>query len=92
VTARRGVTLLELLVALAVLSMLFGLSSVAVGSLSAPPTAARVRQLAAARASAIRSGVPVSVIVDSEVYRFLPDGRGSGRGVDPLTGAPDASR
>ncbi len=91
-TFRRGVTLLELLVALMLLSVLLGVSGVAVASLKAPRASARVRQIEAAHAAAIRTGQPVSVVVDSSAYRFLPDGRGVGPGVDPVTGAIGATR
>lgn len=84
--------MLELMVVLALLSLLLGVSVVAVGSLQAPHGAGQVRQLEAARTAAIRSGVPLSVVVASQPVRFLPDGRALGPGVDPLTGAPRASR
>jgi prepilin-type N-terminal cleavage/methylation domain-containing protein len=87
-----GVTLLELLVVLVLLGLLLGMSGVAVTSLAAPRASAPVRQMEMARAAAIRSGLPVAVTVDSAVVRFLPDGRALGPGVDPLTGAPGASR
>lgn len=90
-TGRPGVTLLELLVVLVVLALVAGVSGLGLMSLSPQPSAAAVRALVAARAAAIRSGVPVTVTTDSAAIRFLPDGRGLGPGVDPLTGAPRAT-
>jgi len=84
----RGVTLVELLVVLVLLGLIFSVSGLALASLGAPRASARVRALEVARAKAVRSGLPV---LDSAVL-FLPDGRAMGPGVDPLTGAPRASR
>ena len=87
----RGVTLVELLVVLVLLALLFAVSGLALASLSSPRDSARVRALAAARAKAIRSGVPVSLADSASSVLFLPDGRAIGPGVDPLTGAPVAT-
>jgi len=89
---RVGVTLIELLVVLVLLGILLGVSGLAIGSLAPPRESQRVRTLLAARATAIRTGAPAAVRVDSALVRFLPDGRALGPGVDPLTGAPDAAR
>ena len=100
---RRGVTLVELLVVLAILGVMAGISGVALASLRAPRESARVRTLNEARAQAIRSGKPVQVLLDTVPPRtgqqarplialFLPDGRAIGLGLDPLTGAPDGQR
>lgn len=87
---RCGVTLIELLVVLVLLGILLGVSGLALSSLR-PPRASRWRvELAAARANAIRTGVPVTLRRDSVVVRFLPDGGALGSGVDRWTGAPDA--
>lgn len=99
----RGVTLVELIVALALLGVILGVSGVALASLREPSTAEATRQLAAARADAIRKGRPVFVTVPSPDtgqnhaprtthLLFLPDGRALGPDLDPLTGAPRASR
>lgn len=85
---RHGVTLIELLVVLVLLGLIFTVSGLALASLGAPRESARVRELAAARAQAIRSGRPVL----AAPVLFLPDGRALGPGVDPLTGAPIATR
>lgn len=104
--ATRGVTLLELLVVLVLLGVMFSVSGLALASLGTPKSSARVRVLEGARAQAIRSGVPVLVSADSlpashfplppspfpSPVLFLPDGRALGPGVDPLTGAPVATR
>ncbi|MGH7123557.1 MAG: prepilin-type N-terminal cleavage/methylation domain-containing protein [Stellaceae bacterium] len=97
----RGVTLIELLVVLVLLGLIFSVSGVALASLSSPSQSARIRILTAARAQAIRSGVPVVVAGDTSAHGanhsqlptpvlFLPDGRALGAGVDPFTGAPRA--
>ncbi len=92
--SRRGVTLLELVVALALLSLMLGMSGVALASLRSPAGAEAVRALENARAEAIRSGRPVIVsrAPDSGHLLFLPDGRVVGRGVDLLTGTRHARR
>ncbi|HKV69637.1 MAG TPA: prepilin-type N-terminal cleavage/methylation domain-containing protein [Gemmatimonadales bacterium] len=87
----RGVTLVELLVVLVLLGLLFAVSGLALASLGVPRDSARVRALEAARARAIRSGVPVSLVESASSVLFLPDGRALGPGVDPLTGAPRAT-
>jgi len=94
-----GVTLVELLVVLVLLGLIFGISGVALASLSRPQVSVRLGQLGAAHARAIRTGQPVSVGPDTlpasrfpSPVLFLPDGRALGPGVDPLTGAPVATR
>ena len=87
-TRRHGVTLLELVVALALLAVILGVSGLAVATLRPTPLAEAERQLRRARADAIRGGVTVR----AKSVLFLPDGRSVGAGVDPLTGAPLASR
>lgn len=86
-----GVTLLELLVTLVVLGVLVSVSGVAVATLASPGTPPAVRDLQTARATAIRTGKPVSLHLDSLTVRFFPDGRAVGTGVDPLTGDVDAA-
>ncbi len=95
----RGFTLVEILVVLMILGLMTGITGLALASLKAPREAAWVRDLRAARDSAIRTGAPVSVAVaipDTGGHRsrltahvlFLPDGRALGTGVDPLIGTP----
>lgn len=81
-----GVTLLELLVTLAILGLLLGVTSLAVSSLQAPRESDETVELRGARTAAIRSGTPRFV----HGVLFLPDGRAIGPAVDPLTGIPDA--
>lgn len=96
-----GVTLVELLVVLVLLGVIFGMTGLALASLSAPRQSVIFRRLQAARAEAIRTGRPVQVSGDSGSVGtyfplppsplpvlFLPDGRAIGPGIDPLTGAP----
>jgi prepilin-type N-terminal cleavage/methylation domain-containing protein len=79
----RGVTLVELLVVLALLGLVLGMSGLAFASLRERPESDELRELRRARAEAIRSGAPVR----AASVLFLPDGRAVGPGVDPLTGA-----
>jgi prepilin-type N-terminal cleavage/methylation domain-containing protein len=84
----RGVTLVELIVTLALLGVILGLSGVAIASLRPSPQARPRVELERARMEAIRTGRAVRA--DSAL--FLPDGRAIGAGVDPLTGEINASR
>ncbi len=79
-----GVTLVELLVVLAVLGVILGVSGLALATLHMPRETDLVLELRAARTQAIRTGAPRT----THHARFLPDGRAIGPGVDPLTGAP----
>jgi hypothetical protein len=95
-----GTTLVEMIVVLALLGVILGVSGVTLASLRQPGDAHAVHELRGARAEAIRTGRPVHVLgvpgdsVASHIPRppplvtFLPDGRALGPGVDPLTGAP----
>jgi len=96
-----GVTLIELVVALALLGLILGISGLALASLQSPRDSERVRELSRARAEAIRTARPVRAAFPTDTVRnrsplpsplFLPDGRAIGPGVDPLTGAPRAAR
>jgi len=87
-TWRRGVTLLELVVTLALLALILGVSGLALASLRPTSRAEAEGRLRPARADAIRGGAAVR----AESVLFLPDGRAVGEGVDPLTGTPRASR
>jgi prepilin-type N-terminal cleavage/methylation domain-containing protein len=97
----KGVTLVELIVALALLGLVLGISGLALRSLRPPPASGAIRQLEAARAEALRTGRPVVVHVDTIAVRFAPDGSSSGgtivvqglaTTVDPLTGGVHAAR
>jgi prepilin-type N-terminal cleavage/methylation domain-containing protein len=79
-----GFTLVELVVVLAVLGLMLGISGLALGSLQLPRESAYSIELRRARAEAIRSGIPRA----THHARFLPDGRVIGADVDPLTGVP----
>jgi prepilin-type N-terminal cleavage/methylation domain-containing protein len=103
-TRRRGVTLVELLVVLMLLGIIFGMSGAALASLAAPRQSAVIQRLTAARARAVRRGVPIRATDDcaggarndsgwsKSAVLFLPDGRALGPGVDPLSGRPRAIR
>ena len=89
---RRGVTLVELLVVLLLLSLLAGMSALAAGRLRGSASGSReeARRMATARAEAIRTGGPVRLMRDTGgPALFLPDGRAVGRGIDPLMGSGD---
>jgi prepilin-type N-terminal cleavage/methylation domain-containing protein len=81
-----GVTLVELLVVLALLGLVLGVSGLALASLRQPRESDELRDLRRARAEAIQTGVARS----AGGVLFLPDGRAIGPNVDPLTGAPRA--
>ncbi len=95
-----GTTLAELIVVLALLGLIVGVSGLTLGSLRPAADAQAIQDLRRARAEAIRTGRPVHLLgaqgdsVASHTphpppsWRFLPDGRAIGPGVDPLTGAP----
>ena len=87
-------TLVELVVALALLGLILGMSGIAVVTLRLPSNADAARNLRRARAEAIRIGRPVRIpgsLPDTGHGLFLPDGRALGPGVDPLTGAVNAN-
>jgi len=92
----RAVTLIELIVVLAIIGLVVGLSGLALASLKASGESALHQALRQARGQAIRTGIPVVIVTNSArrmTDRFLPDGRAIGPNVDPLTGAPrDSTR
>ncbi len=81
-----GVTLVELVVVLALLGLVLGVSGLALASLRPPREADEFRETQRARAEAVQSGSPRT----AHGVLFLPDGRAIGPNVDPLTGAPRA--
>lgn len=90
--APHGFTLIELIVVLAILGLIAGISGLALASLSVPGESMRTAALRRARAQSIESGIPVSTdrygAPHTAHVLFLPDGRALGPGADPLTGAP----
>jgi prepilin-type N-terminal cleavage/methylation domain-containing protein len=97
--ARAGVTLIELIVVIAILGVIAGLTTVslrAAGGTEAPALATRV---AAARREAVRIGRAVELVVGGseapQVVRALPDGRvlaDPSLGIDMATGRPRDAR
>jgi len=86
-----GLTLVELIVALAMIGLIAGISGLALASLTPPRGSGVIRELRRARAAAIHTGRPVHTDSDHSprtTVLFLPDGRAIGPGVDPLTGVP----
>jgi prepilin-type N-terminal cleavage/methylation domain-containing protein len=89
---RHGFTLLEMIVVLAILGLIFGVSALAFTSLKTPRESDITRELRRARSEAIHTGR--AVVIDrnraprTAYVLFLPDGRAIGPGADPLTGAP----
>ncbi|MGE3526891.1 MAG: Tfp pilus assembly protein FimT/FimU [Gemmatimonadales bacterium] len=88
-----GFTLLEVIVALAVLGVLYGLTTMAFTNLK-PTRESEIRDfIVQTRLQAVKTGKPLTITVDSagmvspRVIRFLPDGRALGEGYDPWTGA-----
>jgi len=79
-----GATLVELLVALAIIGLVLGVSGLALGTLKAPRETDLALALRRARAEAIRTGAART----THDVRFLPDGRAIGSGIDQLTGRP----
>ena len=99
--ASAGFTLVELLAALAVLSVGLGVTALALSALRPRPGSEVIRALASARDSAVRTGQPVTWRRDTFAVRFLPDGSSSGGTVefdssaivvDGLTGLAHATR
>ncbi len=80
----RGFTLMEMLVVLALLGIMVGVSTLALARRPAPTRA--LMEVQEARIEAIKSGEPRT----AHGVLFLPDGRAIGPGVDPLTGAARA--
>jgi len=99
----KGFTLLEVVVVLVLLGLFMGLATVAMVSLRPPRQAGWLTTVDSARASAIRTGVPVTLTIttpeDTSPFAprtahwvFLPDDRALGPNLDPLTGAVHDAR
>ena len=87
---RRAFTLIEVVVTLAVLGLVLGMSAVSLASLAPSPAATDLRQLDSARRAAIQTGAAVRLQSQDgkRQWLFLPDGRGVGSDIDLLTGTP----
>jgi prepilin-type N-terminal cleavage/methylation domain-containing protein len=95
---RSGITLIELIVVIAILGVIAGLTGIAMRNAdrAAPPSDAH--RIAAARHQAIATGVPVELLLEdgdtARIVRALPDGRVLADAVldiDALSGVPRAS-
>ncbi|HET7188381.1 MAG TPA: prepilin-type N-terminal cleavage/methylation domain-containing protein [Gemmatimonadaceae bacterium] len=91
--ARAGVTLIELIVVIALLGLIAGMTTVSMRADSGVHSPSLAQRIASARRDAIRTGQPTELaITDSvgtHVLRALPDGRVLGEpstGVDVTTG------
>ncbi len=84
-----GFTLIEILVVLAILGILAGVSSMAFAAPGGAEAPSRAQILRDAREEAIRTRSPVMIRTDTATgssILFLPDGRAIGEEVSPLTG------
>jgi hypothetical protein len=93
------VTLVELVVALAILGVTLAMAGLGVRSLEPPPGSRVARAIDAARERAILTGAPTVYALDGRAVRFAADGSATGGPivadslvflVDPLTGAVHA--
>lgn len=91
----RGTTLLELVVALAILGTALGVVGLGVRAVTPPAEAEVLGALRAVRERAIQTGAPVTFTGSGSAVRFAPDGSATGGPVladsatyvvDPLTG------
>ena len=82
---------MELIVVVAIIGLVFGVSGLALSSLNALRESADTAALRYVRTEAIRTGQPVRAVMTGSQHLaplFLPDGRAIGPGADLLTGAP----
>ncbi len=92
---RAGATLLELIVALAILGLMAGVAGVAFRAGDGlTPAAGRAARVAEARRTALESRRPVRFTLEDAEGTAFPDGRVlvEGGEVEPLTGRPRARR
>ncbi len=91
-----GVTLIELVVALAILGITLAVTGLGIASLEAPRSAKLMGALELARRRAADTGSPATVTVGGKTVRFAPDGSAAGGPliaeslvivIEPLTGA-----
>ena len=96
ITCVSAFTLIEVVVVLALVGLVAGISTVAMVSLRPTQRTELVATLDSARSVAIRSGTPIHVVLvlsdtagspRTAHWNFLPDGRALGPNLDPMTGA-----
>lgn len=73
-----GTTLVETIVALAVLATVMAVVGVAVRPIATIGADTTLARLAAAHATAVRTGEPVDLDISGRAFWFLPDGSSSG--------------
>jgi prepilin-type N-terminal cleavage/methylation domain-containing protein len=77
----RGTTLVELVIVLAILGLVTGMTGLAIRSLQPDQESATLQAISRARSQALEQGRPVRLVVDTigvaipQVLLFLPDGR-----------------
>lgn len=90
---RHAVTLVELLVAIAIIAVLAGIAAISAGPVKSSKTPTAAQEVAAARAAAVNSGRPVRTTIvlngRGHLVNALPDGRvvaESALAIDHMTG------
>ena len=90
--SRAGVTMVELLVVLLIMSLLAGVSTAALGSLRRPKLSQSVQRIADARRTALATGHASTITLPTDstplVIRLLPDGGAIGPAGESLDGPP----
>lgn len=80
-----GVTLIEIIVALTIMGLLSGMTTLAMTGLRRPASGA-AEQIASAQRTAVLGGSSLRLLIEGDTVLFLSDGRAIGRMIDPLRG------